>query len=165
MTRRTRTDIQLEAAAHLLANIAAKLPAAIDTLRRELDIVDGYASATMQPRVHASAELTSVERAADLRWSMSGDLDDLRDMARSIAEMIATLNRQTDRALGLRAPTAADAARCRDSLHGRDGAVEWGDPTCEELPSKAGLCGACYQRERRWRLANDLVERDTAPAA
>ena len=165
MTRRTRTDIQLEAAAHLLANIAAKLPAAIDTLKRELDIVDGYASATMQPRVHATAELTSVERAADLRWSMSGDLDDLRDMATSIAEMVATLNRQTDRALGIRAPTAADVARCRDSLHGRDGALEWGDPTCEELPSKAGLCGACYYREYRWRRANDLGPREVVDAA
>lgn len=162
---RPRTHVQLEATARLLDNLAAKVPAAIATLRRELDIVDGYASATMQPRVHASAELTSVERAAALRWSMSGDLDDMRDMIVAIADMVATLNRQADRALGLRAPTAADVARCRDALHGRDGALEWGDPTCEELPVKAQLCGACYQRERRWRIANDLGDRETAPAA
>lgn len=162
---RTRTDIQLEAAAHLLANIANKLPAAIAVLRRELDVVDGYASATMQPKVSAAAELTSVERAADLRLMMSGDLDDLREMANAIAEMVGTLNRQTDRALGLRAPTAADVARCRDALHGRDGAVEWGDPTCEEIPVKAGLCTACYHREYRWRRGNDLGPRDTADAA
>lgn len=162
---RPRTDPQLEAAALLLANLAGKVPIAIASLRRELDVVDGYASATMQPRVHATAELTSVERAADLRWSMSGDLDDMREMCLAIAEMIGSLNRQADRALGLRAPTAADVARCRDALHGRDGAVEWGDPTCEEIPVKAQLCGACYQRERRWRIANDLGDRETAPAA
>jgi hypothetical protein len=159
---RTRTDVRLEAAGLLLASLADRYPEAIASLRRELDVVDGYSSATMQPRVAATAELTSVERAADLRWTMTGDLDDLRDMAANIIELINTFQRQTDRALGVRAPVAT---RCKDALHGRDGSLEWGDPTCEELPVKAGLCSACYQRERRWRLVNDLAERDTVPAA
>ncbi|MGA0895493.1 MAG: hypothetical protein ACO3S5_12780 [Ilumatobacteraceae bacterium] len=159
---RTRTDVRLEAAGLLLASLADRYPEAIASLRRELDVVDGYSSATMQPRVAATAELTSVERAADLRWTMTGDLDDLRDMAANIIELINTFQRQTDRALGVRAPVAT---RCKDALHGRDGSLEWGDPTCEELPVKAGLCSACYQRERRWRLVNDLADRDTVPAA
>ena len=159
---RTRTDVRLEAAGLLLASLADRYPEAIASLRRELDVVDGYSSATMQPRVSATAELTSVERAADLRWSMTGDLDDLRDMAANIIELINTFQRQTDRALGVRAPAAT---RCKDALHGRDGSLEWGDPTCEELPVKVGLCSACYQRERRWRLVNDLADRDTVPAA
>ena len=159
---RTRTDVRLEAAGLLLASLADRYPEAIASLRRELDVVDGYSSATMQPRVAATAELTSVERAADLRWSMTGDLDDLRDMAANIIELINTFQRQTDRALGVRAPVAT---RCKDALHGRDGSLEWGDPTCEELPVKAGLCSACYQRERRWRIANNLGPRDTAEAA
>lgn len=162
---RTRTHVQLEATAHLLSILADRVLGAEAVLRRELDIVDGYASAVMQPRVHATAELTSVERAAELRRSMSADLDDLREMIAAIVEMVTTLNRQTDRALGRRAPTAADVARCRDALHGRDGAVEWGDPTCEELPVKAGLCTACYHREYRWRRSNDLGPRETADAA
>jgi hypothetical protein len=159
---RTRTDVRLEAAGLLLASLADRFPEAIASLRRELDVVDGYSSATMQPRVAATAELTSVERAADLRWSMTGDLDDLRDMAANIIELINTFQRQTDRALGVRAPVAT---RCKDALHGRDGSLDWGDPTCEELPVKAGLCSACYQRERRWRIANNLGPRDTAEAA
>ena len=159
---RTRTDVRLEAAGLLLASLADRFPEAIASLRRELDVVDGYSSATMQPRVAATAELTSVERAAELRWSMTGDLDDLRDMAANIIEMINTFQRQTNRALGVRAPVAT---RCKDALHGRDGSLEWGDPTCEELPVKAGLCSACYQRERRWRIANNLGPRDTAEAA
>ena len=137
---RTRTDVRLEAAGLLLASLADRYPEAIASLRRELDVVDGYSSATMQPRVAATAELTSVERAADLRWTMTGDLDDLRDMAANIIELINTFQRQTDRALGVRAPVAT---RCKDALHGRDGSLEWGDPTCEELPVKAGLCSAC----------------------
>ncbi len=159
---RTRTDVRLEAAGLLLASLADRFPAAIASLRRELDVVDGYSSATMQPRVAATAELTSVERAADLRWTMTGDLDDLRDMAANIIELINTFQRQTDRALGVRAPVAT---RCKDALHGRDGSLEWGDPTCEELPVKAGLCTACYHREYRWRRSNDLGPRETVEAA
>lgn len=159
---RTRTDVRLEAAGLLLASLADRYPEAIASLRRELDVVDGYSSATMQPRVAATAELTSVERAADLRWTMTGDLDDLRDMAANIIELINTFQRQTDRALGVRAPAAT---RCKDALHGRDGSLEWGDPTCEELPVKAGLCTACYHREYRWRRSNDLGPRETVEAA
>lgn len=162
---RTRTDVALEAAGILLGNLAARLPVAIATLRRELDIVDGYPATTLGDGMSRStADLTSVERAADARWRMSGNLDDLRDMATTIVELVNTMNTMTDRALGTRAP-AADVARCRDAQSGRGGVLEWGDATCEELPAKSGVCSACYQRERRWRIANGLAERDTAPAA
>jgi len=112
----------------------------------------------------STADLTSVERAADARWKMSGDLDDLRDMAATIVELINTMNTMADRALGTRAP-AANVARCRDAQTGRDGVFEWGDTTCEELPVKVGVCSACYQRERRWRIGAGLAERDTVSAA
>lgn len=162
---RTRNDVALEAASLLLGNLAARLPVAIATLRRELDIVDGYPATTLGDGMSRStADLTSVERAADARWRMSGNLDDLRDMATTIVELVNTMNTMTDRALGTRAP-AADVARCRDAQPGRDGVLDWGDPTCEELPVKAGTCSACYQRERRWRIGAGLAERDTAPAA
>jgi hypothetical protein len=162
---RTRNDVALEAASLLLGNLAARLPVAIATLKRELDIVDGYPATTLGDGMSRStADLTSVERAADVRWKMSGNLDDLRDMATTIVELVNTMATMTDRALGTRAP-AADVARCRDAQPGRDGVLDWGDPTCEELPVKAGTCSACYQRERRWRIGAGLAERDTAPAA
>ncbi len=162
---RTRTDVALEAAGKLLGNLADKLPAAIATLRRELDVVDGYPAATIGDGMSRStADLTSVERAADARWKMSGDLDDLRDMATTIVELINTMNTMADRALGTRAP-AANVPRCRDAQTGRDGVFEWGDTTCEELPVKVGVCSACYQRERRWRIGAGLAERETVSAA
>jgi hypothetical protein len=162
---RTRNDVALEAAGLLLGNLAVKLPAAIATLKRELDIIDGYPTTTLGDGMSRStADLTSVERAADARWRMSGNLDDLRDMATTIVELVNTMATMTDRALGTRAP-AAEVARCRDAQAGRDGALDWGDATCEELPVKAGVCSACYQRERRWRIGAGLAERDTAPAA
>ena len=162
---RTRNDVALEAASLLLGNLAARLPVAIATLRRELDIVDGYPATTLGDGMSRStADLTSVERAADARWRMSGNLDDLRDMATTIVELVNTMNTMTDRALGTRAP-AADVARCRDHQLGRDGVPDWGRPDCEELPAKAGLCSACYRRETRWRQANQMPARDTVPLA
>jgi hypothetical protein len=156
---RTRTDVRIEAAGLLLANLAERLPAAVAVLRRELDVVDGYPASTLGDGMSRStADLTSVERAADVRWMMSGNLDDLRQTADTIIELVNTLATMTNRALGTRAP-AADVARCRDAQAGRDGALDWGDPTCEELPAKGALCVACYHRERRWRIAAGLAER------
>lgn len=162
---RTRTDVRLEAAGLLLGNLAARLPAAIAVLRRELDVVDGYPAKTMGDGTSPGHnDLTSVERAADARWQMSGALDDLRELTTSVIELVNTLNTLTNRALGTRAP-AAEVARCRDHQRGREGVLDWGDATCEELPAKGKLCSACYHRERRWRIANGLTERDTVPAA
>jgi len=156
---RTRTDVRIEAAGLLLANLAERLPTAVAVLRRELDVVDGYPASTLGDGMSRStADLTSVERAADVRWMMSGNLDDLRQTADTIIELVNTLATMTNRALGTRAP-AADVARCRDAQAGRDGALDWGDPTCEELPAKGALCVACYHRERRWRIAAGLAER------
>lgn len=49
--------------------------------------------------------------------------------------------------------------RCNGG-QGQDGALEWGDPTCDEMadgrPSYNGLGIACYHRRRRWRKANGL---------
>ena len=156
---RTRTDVRIEAAGLLLGNLAERLPAAVAVLRRELDVVDGYPASTLGDGMSVgTSELTSVERAADVRWMMSGNLDDLRQTADTIIELVNTLATLTNRALGTRAP-AADVARCRDNQRTRDGVLEWGDPTCEELPAKAGCCIACYHRERRWRIGNGLAER------
>ena len=56
---RTRNDVALEAAGLLLGNLAVKLPAAIATLKRELDIVDGYPSTTLGDGMSRStADLT-----------------------------------------------------------------------------------------------------------
>jgi hypothetical protein len=156
---RTRNDVALEAAGLLLRNLAERFPAAVATLRREIDVVDGYPSSTLGDGMSRStSELTAVERAADIRWRMSGDLDDLRHMAATIIELVNTMNTMTGKALGTRAP-AADVARCRDAQAGRDGVIDWGDATCEELPAKGALCVACYHRERRWRIGSGLTER------
>lgn len=164
---RTRIDIQLAAAATLLERLASLYPSALGHLARELHILDGLPSIASGAGVIRGATdveaLTAVERVADRRIRFSTEIDTLREDAQAVVDMVHALAHMIDRAAGLRAPV--EVARCRDSLHGRDGAMDWGDPTCEEIPAKAGLCSACYQRERRWRIAEGLAERHTEPAA
>lgn len=164
---RTRIDVQLAAAATLLDRLAASYPSALGHLARELLILDGQPSIASGAGIIRGATdveaLTAVERVADRRIRFSTEIDTLREDAQAVIDMVNALAHMIDRAVGLRAPV--DVARCRDSLHGRDGALEWGDATCEEIPAKAGLCSACYQRERRWRIGAGLAERHTEPAA
>lgn len=163
---RTRIDVQLAAAATLLDRLASSYPSALGHLTRELLVLDGmpdHTSGAGITRVAGSrAADTAVERVAASRVHFSTELDTLREDAQAVIEMIGALAHMIDRAIGLRAPIAV--SRCRDSLPGRDGGMEWGDPTCEEIQAKAGLCSACYQRERRWRIGEGLAERDTVAA-
>lgn len=165
--RRQRKDVQLEAAEMLLGSLKLRFPELVHEVEREMSAVDGYASVVTGNGVIArgSSEMTSTERAADIRMRMGIDLEDLLDLRAAVIELVHTLDRQMWRAAGVRERAAADVARCRDALPGRDGAGEWGDSGCEELPVKAGLCGACYQRERRWRIGHGLTERDTVGPA
>jgi hypothetical protein len=164
---RTRIDVQLAAAATLLDRLAASYPSALGHLARELLVLDGMPDHTSGAGITRGAgsdveALTAVERVAASRVHFSTELDTLREDAQAVIEMVGALAHMIDRAIGLRAPIAV--SRCRDSLPGRDGGMDWGDPTCEEIPAKAGLCSACYQRERRWRIGEGLAVRDVVDA-
>ena len=161
---RTRTDVQLDAAIGLLENYARILPTALAHLDRELHIVDGWPATTMSDGMpRGSAALTAVERGAEARVRLSGTRSTLIDDRDAIIALIASALHVCREAAGMRAP--AVVARCKDNQVGRDGVIEWGDPTCEEIPAKAGCCAACYQRERRWRLARALAPREIEAVA
>jgi hypothetical protein len=165
--KRTRTEIEAEAAVALLRSMLTAygdvLPAAMLAARRELDELDGLVAQrfTGLPGGGA-AELTSVERIAGQRIAASGNVAQLRDDLAAITSLLLSAIRVA-RSISGWAPTPA--TRCSDSQHGRDGASEWGEPLCEELAAKAGLCSACYQRERRWRQREGLAARDVVDAA
>jgi hypothetical protein len=59
---------------------------------------------------------------------------------------------------------AHGAKLCCENQQGRQGSIEWGDPTCTELPVQNGLCPRCYQNERRWRQQHEMPAREE-PAA
>ena len=157
-------DIQLDAAIGLLENYARTLPAALAHIDRELHIVDGWPGSTMSDGMpRGTSALTAVERHAEARLRLSGTRQTLLDDRDAILSLIASALHVCRDAAGMRGPT--DTPRCKDAQVGRDGATDWGDTTCEELPAKAGCCSACYQRERRWRLANALAPREIEAVA
>lgn len=157
-------DIQLDAAVGLLENYARTLPTALAHIDRELHIVDGWPASTMSDGMpRGESPLTAVERHAEARMRLSGTRAQLVCDRDAILSLITSALHVCRDAVGMRAPMIT--ARCRDNQTGRDGVIEWGDPTCEELPAKAGCCSACYQRERRWRLANALAPRKVEAVA
>ena len=164
MNPRQTIDIQLDAAIGLLHNYARALPVALAHIDRELHIIDGWPTSTTNDGMpRGDSPLTGVERAADARLRLSSTRTQLLDDRDTILSLIASALHVCRDAAGMRAPIAV--ARCNDSQIGRQGLIEWGNTTCVEIPTKAGLCSACYQRERRWRLANALAPREIEPAA
>jgi len=160
----TRIDTQLDAAVGLLQNYARTLPIALAHVDRELNIIDGWPASTMSDGMpRGESTLTAVERAAEARVRLSGVRSTMLDDRDAILSLIASALHVCRDAAGMRAPVAV--ARCNDSQVGREGLIEWGNTTCVEIPTKAGLCSACYQRERRWCLANALAPREIEPAA
>jgi hypothetical protein len=188
MTAR-RASTRLLALSRLLENLAEIYPDTIEHLDRQLAGIDSYPSLTVGhgpatttgppalcPRCKGrgcdnctSVDLTRVEAAAAsrVRYSqVTNDLDaGIKLLAVTIHDMLDTCHHQ------LRSRTVANVDRgdrvCDCS--GRDGALVppteggWADPGCRNHVVKAGLCGGCYHRERRWRIANGLPTRqDTA---
>lgn len=161
---RTRIDVQIDAAIGMLTNYAALFPEALHHIDRELRAVDGYGiGRAFDGLPHGEAELTAVERGAEARLRLSAVRSQLIDDRDAILSLISAAMHVCRDAIGVRAPIAT--ARCRDAQPGRDGVIEWGRATCEELPVKSNLCHACYMRERRWREVHNLAGRDLAPIA
>jgi hypothetical protein len=123
--------------------------------------------------VRGSSTTSTTERNAIETDRLTTLIDNLKDALDGAEIAIAYLDALADeacrtRAFGMpmdREQAAADQARCRDNQVGREGTIEWGRADCVELPIKAGLCHACYQRERRWRMARNLKPRDIEEAA
>lgn len=109
----------------------------------------------------ADVTLTRVEQAADQRARAIAHLDGLDRALRLIRDDIDLLAALCDRAL--RGAPQAKPAEC--SGLGRDGNLEWWDPTCRDAATKDGLCGKHYHAERRWRDANGLPTRKSIQPA
>jgi hypothetical protein len=157
----TRPDHRTLQAALTLEQLAPDVTVALAHLYRERAICDGYTASTSNGR--GTAESSTTEAAALTAEYLGIKALAIRTIINQIETLIDDLAHSIQKAVGVRAPVTV--TRCRDNHTGRQGAIEWGDPTCEAIPDKAGLCSACYQRERRWRQAHGLPAREIEPAA
>jgi hypothetical protein len=102
----------------------------------------------------APVGLTPVERAAEAGMRIDRELADIEARLRMIAVTVSGLMVDVQRLGGVRLekPKRCDA-------QGRDGAIEWGDPTCTSIQTRGPLCDRCSKREYRWRIDHGLPRR------
>jgi hypothetical protein len=149
--------------------------AALEHVAREERVTDGYpatASGNGATCGTATAELTSVERAADARYRLRSIREEIRDDLLALelrADALGKLCRET---LGYRAPAPAlcdgrsfAGAELPWTPHSHDPRNGWHDAACRDAADDSGLCPKCRVRERRWRDRNGLEPRAAnAPA-
>lgn len=137
--------------------------------RDEERIVDGYPGGSSAPRVQSTAELTSVERAAELRLTISDQREELRDRIDGIETAVNSLGRFLRHSLGTRVPRHLGQL-CGDwgdrkpwdghllawAPGSRDDRNGWHDATCRNGAGWSGLCPTCLLRMNRWRERNGL---------
>jgi hypothetical protein len=118
-------------------------------LRLELSALDGFPERGDSVQVSASAELTSVERAADGRMAIHSAQDALREAKANVLAALVAMNEEANRALRLRAPrnpVQPQQAKgfCSEAQSGLHAVAEWGEP-CYDLGLKKGLCDTHYK--------------------
>ena len=151
-----RTDRTIDTIVGLAEGLSTKLPAARVRIRQEMQILDSMPVGSDAPKVQATAELTKVERAAERRIELQRTLNALDIRLNDVVDILNWLHAECGRNIAVR----EEMPRC--SAAGREGAIEWSRPECWEVPAKASLCAACYQRERRWRIDHGLPTREVA---
>lgn len=165
MTDRTRPNPRVQGTGYWLADVLAlRVTEALDHLHREHVICDGF-PAKGETAGRGNSDSTTTEAAAIARQYITRQAEDLKDAIDGLVISANHLAAMITEATKTRAPDIVKIARCRDNQIGREGAIVWGNPTCLEIPVKAGYCSACYQRERRWRATQGLEARDVEPAA
>lgn len=158
-----RPNDRTQRAAAKLLGIAPDITRAIEHIREELSAI-GYPSNGGGPKVSGGEPGNAVEMQAVKAARYSAQREDLRDQITACEDHVSALVRLVKHILGETMPNADGEALCADKQRGRDGVIDWGDPTCTELPTQGGLCFRCYQAERRWRSRTGLPDR-AEPAA
>lgn len=173
MSRSDQRNQRALTLAHRLENqIAGNISKGVSQLETER-VMAAAGPAKGESAGRGGSATSTTERNANESYRLGLMIEDLRDAIEGAEIAVAHLDRLASEACRTRAfgplldiePAAEDAARCRDNQHGRQGTIEWGRPDCVELPTKAGLCAACYAREYRWRKTHELPYRDIEPAA
>lgn len=168
--RHTVTHRETAHLADVLARQAANVAAALDHIRRELLITDGYKSTASgaSDGTPGGGDGRPTEAAMLARYELTSRREAIRDRLRTIADEVNGLDHDLQRASRYRTPADVKAESPRCSAHGmagadvpytphsRDPRNGWSDPTCHDMPTKgSSLCERCLKRHDRWGREND----------
>jgi hypothetical protein len=131
------------------------LPAALDYLSDTEP--DGLPGGT-EPGTRGGAQSTSVESAMAARHQWRRDADQLTNAYDALTSAAIHMARVSRRLASGTTDTAALAHlhRCTGG-QGERGAEEWGNPHCDAIADKGGMCMGCAKRGQRWRRRRDEV--------
>ena len=154
---RTQPNARLQSAADKLARYTAvQVTLAVESLRDR--IAHAHEAGGDSERVHTSDMPNPTEAAGLSRYALGAELEELRD---AISDACHTLDLLAKRAEDVQRWCSADATPeqvqlCKHNQAGREGVLEWGDPLCDRMPTKGGLCGAHYMRWYRHRAEHGI---------
>jgi hypothetical protein len=133
-------------------HLAPAVTVALEHLRREQQICDGFA-ARGESAGRGSSITSSTEGAAMMASRYRQDSADIHNAIERLDQARAELARLV---FVMRAPAALEQKRCRDGQHGRDSGLWSDDPACLALPEKKDLCTKHYWAWRRYRIAHGI---------
>ena len=126
---------------------------------------DGYGTSSDDEGGRGTAELTPTERAANIRYNIRRDIEEIRDTVHAFHSLNGDLLDLVRSAWGHEEQIAAKVSPsvCCEAQRGKEGAIEWGDPTCMRSADKAGMCQAHYTMWYRYRRRHGIdTSRDFA---
>lgn len=145
--RRRQPNARVNRAAGLLGQLAPLVTDAIDGCGDELALL-GYPSSSDRGTNWLAGDSDPVGGDVARILELTDWRDSVRDVIDEIESGVDELVRLVN--VVLKRKYAHGVKLCAENQQGRAGSIEWGDPTCTELPVKDGLCSPCYLRERRW---------------
>jgi hypothetical protein len=158
--RRTQPNARIQLAAGILLDLAPEFTKAIQDIHDELSVL-GFPSSTNRGTSYIDAPDPAGNDAVRIT-DLTSSREDLRDW---LTDLQNRINAGVLLIARIRKINYAHGAKlCCENQQGRQGSIEWGDPTCTELPVQNGLCPRCYQNERRWRQQHEMPAREE-PAA
>lgn len=161
---RTQPNARLVSAGDKLTRYTSvQVTAAVEVLRDR--IRHAHEGGGGGERVHTSDMPNPTEAAGLSRYALTAELEELRDMITDACSCLDLLAQKAERIQRWCDPgdKPGEQALCKQGQHGKEGALEWGDPLCDRLPTKGGMCGAHYMRWWRHRVDHGIdTSRDFA---
>lgn len=147
----SRYDNALDYATAMIAILRTQLPAAD---QHDLDqMPDGLQAHPTDTGNTTHTHNSPVETTVLRRQPAHTKIRAREEEIDAVCKILRNLERETRATLGVQHTTP----RCNAT--GRDGAIEWSDPTCTTPPSRGPLCDRCSKREYRWRTEHGLPPR------
>lgn len=154
---RTQPNARLLSAADKLERYTAvQVTLAVEVLRDR--IAHAHEGGGGGERVHTSDMPNPTEAAGLSRYALTTELELGRDMITDACRCLDLLAKWAEDVQRWCAPAdpVQQAQLCKHNQAGREGVLDWGDPLCDRMPTKGGLCGAHYMRWYRHRAEHGI---------